>query len=96
MDSPFGQLGDRFTRGIARLLPVLSSQVVILVTAKQYKGPVEEELKRSGRIGKRYMLTYQAPTLKEDAADKLVIEGDQYQQYSSSEEEMTNIQQISE
>lgn len=96
MDSPFGQLGDRFTRGIARLLPVLSPQVVILVTAKQYKGAVGEELKRSGRIGKRYMLTYQAPTLKEDAADELSIEGNRYKQYSSSEEEMTHIQQISE
>jgi DNA sulfur modification protein DndD len=94
MDSPFGQLGDRFTRGIARLLPALASQVVILVTAKQFKGPVEEELKKSGRIGKRYMLTYQAPTLKEDAADELVVAGNRYQQYSRSEEEMTNIQPI--
>lgn len=94
MDSPFGQLGNHFTRGIARLLPALSSQVVILVTSKQYKGPVEEELKRSGRIGKRYMLTYQAPTLKEDASDELIVDGNRYQQYLRSEEEMTNINSI--
>ncbi|MEQ1853364.1 MAG: AAA family ATPase [Chthoniobacteraceae bacterium] len=94
MDSPFGQLGDRFTRGIARLIPKLASQVVILVTAKQYKGAVEEELKTSGRIGKRYMLVYQAPSLKEDAADELAVEGNMYKQYSVSDEEMTEIRDI--
>jgi DNA sulfur modification protein DndD len=94
MDSPFGQLGNHFTRGIARLLPALSSQVIILVTSKQYKGPVEEELKSSGRVGKRYMLTYQAPTLKEEAADELIVGSNRYQQYLRSEEEMTNINSI--
>jgi DNA sulfur modification protein DndD len=94
MDSPFGQLGDRFTRGIARLLPSLASQVIILVTAKQYKGAVEQELRKAGRIGRRYMLVYQAPTLKEDAADELEVDGNRYQQYSRSDEEMTEIKPL--
>jgi DNA sulfur modification protein DndD len=94
MDSPFGQLGSRFTRGIARLLPSLASQVIILVTARQYEGEVEEELKSTGRIGKRYMLVYQAPSLKPDAADELHIDGNRYQQYVASGEEMTNINSI--
>jgi DNA sulfur modification protein DndD len=95
MDSPFGQLGKRFTRGIARLIPELASQVVILVTAKQYEGAVEDELKANGRIGKRYMLVYQAPSLKEEAADELVVEGNRYKQYSVNAEEMTEVRDIS-
>ncbi len=94
MDSPFGQLGDRFTRGIARLLPSMASQVIILVTAKQYKGAVEEELRKSGRVGKRYMLVYEAPTLKHDAADELRVGNCCYKQYSVSDEEMTTINSI--
>lgn len=94
MDSPFGQLGDRFTRGIARLLPTLASQVIILVTAKQYKGGVEEELRKLNCIGKRYLLVYQAPALKEDAAEQLVVGGNQYEQYRSNEEEMTEVKLI--
>lgn len=94
MDSPFGQLGDRFTRGIARLLPSLAPQVIILVTAKQFNGAVDEELRKDGRIGRRYMLVYQAPSLKADAVDQLQIDGASHQQYSRSDEEMTEIRDL--
>jgi DNA sulfur modification protein DndD len=94
MDSPFGQLGDHFTSRIARLLPALASQVIVLVTQKQYRGAVEQEMSQSGRIGKRYMLVHEAPSLIGDVDAELVIAGNRYQQYSRNDQEMTRIAQI--
>lgn len=45
MDSAFGSLEDDYRRGVARGLPALAPQLVILVSETQWRKEVEEELK---------------------------------------------------
>jgi DNA sulfur modification protein DndD len=56
MDSPFGSLDEISRRHIAKIVPQLANQLVVLVTKTQWRGQVEEEI--SPRIGKEYVLTY--------------------------------------
>lgn len=97
MDSPFGQLSTRFRSGIAQLVPYLAPQVVLFASREQYFGvanAVSEQLDGSGRIGKRYYLTYHAPNLPQGRMDCLVVEGQEFQLYFESEEEFTEIREI--
>ncbi len=56
MDSPFGALDDEHRRQVARLIPDLGNQVVVLVTDSQWGGPVESEM---GEIaGAQYTLDF--------------------------------------
>jgi len=80
IDSPFGSLSI-FREGVAKYIPELAPQVVLFVSPKQYDGEVEAVLSSSGRIGKRYYLTYYGPTMPERAAPELIIEGQRIQQY---------------
>ena len=56
MDSPFGSLDAQYRRQIAKIIPQLANQLVVLVTKTQWRGEVEEEI--STRIGKEYLLIY--------------------------------------
>lgn len=94
MDSPFGQLGGDFRRGIAQWIPDLAPQVVILVSNSQYEGAVEEVLDKTKRVGKRYFLRYHGPSLKKDAAPVLTVHGIEYDQYMEANEESTEIVEI--
>jgi DNA sulfur modification protein DndD len=97
MDSPFGQLSTRFRRGIAELVPYLAPQVVLFASAEQYfgmTGAVSDEMENSNRIGRRYYLTYHAPSHASDAADELVIGNQRLQQYFHADEECTEIKEI--
>jgi DNA sulfur modification protein DndD len=69
MDSPFGSLDQIYRRQIAKVLPKLANQLVVLVTKTQWRGEVAEEM--SARIGKEYVLTYYSPKLdcEEDSID---------------------------
>jgi DNA sulfur modification protein DndD len=80
IDSPFGSLSV-FRSGVARHVPELAPQVLLLVSPEQYNGQVEVELRKSGRVGKRYYLTYHGPTLPERAAAALHVNGQELQQY---------------
>jgi DNA sulfur modification protein DndD len=80
IDSPFGSLSV-FRSGVARHIPELAPQVLLLVSPEQYNGQVELELNKSGRVGKRYYLTYHGPTLPERATQDLHINGQALQQY---------------
>ncbi|ABQ26658.1 AAA family ATPase [Geotalea uraniireducens] len=80
IDSPFGSLSI-FREGVAKYIPELAPQVVLFVSPKQYDGEVEAVLSSSGRIGKRYYLTYYGPTMPEKAAPELIVEGQKIQQY---------------
>ncbi|HNW34808.1 MAG TPA: AAA family ATPase [Candidatus Ozemobacteraceae bacterium] len=94
IDSPFGSLSI-FREGVARYIPELSPQVLLLVSPEQYKGQVEEALAKSGRIGKRYYLSYHGPALPERAAPKLFIQGQEIQQYfQSTNDEFTKIESL--
>lgn len=97
MDSPFGQLSTRFRKGIAEIVPFLAPQVVLFASSEQYfgmTGAVSEQLENSQRIGKRYYLTYHAPTHSKDASDELVIGNQRLQQYFQADEECTEIREI--
>ena len=59
MDSPFGSLDAIYRRQIAKLIPQLANQLVLLVTKTQWRGEVEREI--NSYIGRQYVLTYYSP-----------------------------------
>ena len=56
MDSPFGSLDRIYRRQVAKAIPQLANQLIILVTKTQWQGEVETET--SPLIGEEYVLTY--------------------------------------
>ncbi|MCL6749618.1 AAA family ATPase [Nostoc sp. CCCryo 231-06] len=56
MDSPFGSLDESSRRHIAKTIPQLANQLIVLVTKTQWRGEVEAEM--TDRIGREYVLTY--------------------------------------
>jgi DNA sulfur modification protein DndD len=56
MDSPFGSLDENSRRHIAKTIPQLANQLIVLVTKTQWRGEVEAEM--TDRIGREYVLTY--------------------------------------
>lgn len=56
MDSPFGSLDENSRRRIAKTIPKLANQLIVLVTKTQWRGEVAEEI--TDRIGREYVLTY--------------------------------------
>jgi len=84
IDSPFGSL-SMFRGGVARYIPELAPQVLLLVSPEQYNGQVESALNESGRVGKRYYLTYHGPTKPERANQDLIVNGQTIQQFFPSD-----------
>ena len=94
IDSPFGSLSI-FRRGVARYIPELAPQVLLLVSPEQYNGQVEAALNESGRVGKRYYLSYTGPAMPERANPELLVNGQIIQQYFPSEgEEFSEIREL--
>lgn len=60
MDSPFGQLDDDHRARVAKGLPTLAHQVVVIVSSSQWKGEVYEHMK--DRVGKEYELQFYGGT----------------------------------
>ncbi len=90
MDSPFGSLDAVYRRQVARFVPQLANQLVLLVTKTQWRGEVNREIQ--SYIGKQYVLTYNSP--KPDCEeDWLELDGKNYPlvQHSSNEFEYTEI-----
>ena len=56
MDSPFGTLDENYRRQIARLIPTLADQLVVLATKTQWRGEVETEMEPY--VGKEYVLVF--------------------------------------
>jgi DNA sulfur modification protein DndD len=94
MDSPFGQLGGNFRSAIARHVPALSPQNIVLVSSSQYEGDVEKELGASERIGKRYLMSYRGPSKREDARDQILINGSTHTIYHHDENEHTKLEEL--
>jgi DNA sulfur modification protein DndD len=91
IDSPFGSL-SMFRKDVARYVPELAPQVLLLVSPTQYDGDVNEALESSGRVGKRYYLSFTGPTIRESANPELVVGNQKIQQYfPSQDEEFTQI-----
>lgn len=91
MDSPFGQLGVEFRASVARHVPELAPQTIIMVSSSQYMGDVERELGASNRVGCRYILRYHAASKRFDASEKVVIDGREISIYQQNDIEQTQI-----
>ena len=75
MDSPFGSLDRIYRRQVAKAIPQLANQLVILVTKTQWQGEVQTETEPL--IGQEYVLTYHSP--KTDCeSDLLNLERDYF------------------
>jgi DNA sulfur modification protein DndD len=94
MDSPFGQLGEEFRGAIAKNVPQLAPQAIVLVSSSQYRGEVERELGSSNRIGRRYILRYHAPSKRDDAAGSLTLNGATFDIYQKDETEHTEVVEV--
>ena len=66
MDSPFGSLDETYRRQVAKAIPQLANQLIVLVTKTQWRGEVAETI--SDRIGQEYVLIYHSskPNCQED------------------------------
>jgi DNA sulfur modification protein DndD len=92
-DSPFGQLSI-FRYGVAKWVPDLAPQVILLVSPKQFDGDVADALRETGRIGKRYYLAYHGPSMPDRAKPQLIVDGQTVQQYFQNTEEFTEIREL--
>lgn len=94
MDSPFGQLGEEFRAAVARQIPELAPQLIILVSSTQYAGEVERALGHSERVGRRYVLRYHAPAKRDDAKDKVTIAGREFTIFQKDDTEHTQLLEV--
>ncbi|MBD1919663.1 AAA family ATPase [Microcoleus sp. FACHB-831] len=94
MDSPFGSLDELYRRQIAKTIPELANQLVVLVTKTQWRGEVADEMEN--RIGKEYVLTYYSSKAdcQEDSIERF---GNNYPlvKQSPNDFEYTEIQEVS-
>ncbi|MEW6498462.1 MAG: AAA family ATPase [Cyanobacteriota bacterium] len=93
MDSPFGSLDEIYRRQIAKILPKLANQLVVLVTKTQWRGEVDQEMKHY--IGREYVLTYNSPK-PECQEDTIELGGVRYPliKQSPNEFEYTEIVEV--
>ncbi|MBF2055890.1 MAG: AAA family ATPase [Cyanobacterium sp. T60_A2020_053] len=59
MDSPFGSLDEIYRRQVAKSIPQLANQLIVLVTKTQWRNEVEMEM--SDYINRQYILVYRSP-----------------------------------
>ncbi|ACC82851.1 AAA family ATPase [Nostoc punctiforme] len=93
MDSPFGSLDENSRRHIAKTIPQLANQLIVLVTKTQWRGEVEAEI--TDRIGREYVLTYYSS--KPDCEqDYIELSGERYPlvKQSPNEFEYTEIMEV--
>jgi len=65
MDSPYGQLDDEHKQMVAKYVPELAEQVILMATSSQWKGPVEEECVKF--VGKHVSLIHHAPKVEKES-----------------------------
>lgn len=93
MDSPFGSLDEISRREIAKTIPTLANQLVVLLSKTQWRGEVATEM--ANRIGKEYVLTYYS--CKPDCEqDYIELGGESYPlvRQSPNEFEYTEIREV--
>lgn len=61
MDSPFGSLDEIYRRQVAKSIPQVANQLVVLATKTQWRKEVETEMKTY--VGKEYVLLYNTSKL---------------------------------
>ena len=93
MDSPFGSLDQISRRQIAKTIPKLANQLIVLVSKTQWRGEVEEQI--AERIGREYVLTYfsSKPDCEQDSIE---LGGERYPlvRQSPNEFEYTEIVEV--
>ncbi len=77
MDSPFGSLDPTYSELIARYIPELADQIILLVSRKQWRGEVEAECE--ARTGKHVSLIYHAADVPADKISDYVRTGASYE-----------------
>ena len=90
MDSPFGSLDEIYRRQVAKLIPALADQLIVMASKTQWRGEVAEEM--TERVGREYVLLYNSA--KEDCEpDSMRIGGEMYPlvRESASEFEYTEV-----
>ncbi len=93
MDSPFGSLDEIYRRQVAKAIPQLANQLVILVTKTQWRQEVETEIE--SLVGQEYILVYHSP--KPDCQkDWLKLYGNNYPlvQQSDNQFEYTEVMTV--
>lgn len=83
MDSPFGALDPDYRTLIARHIPELAQQIILLVSKSQWDGEVQEECEK--RVGKHQSLIYFAPKVREGLDSYYARPGSEYE-YTKVEE----------
>ncbi|MDJ0651277.1 MAG: AAA family ATPase [Xenococcaceae cyanobacterium MO_188.B19] len=92
MDSPFGSLDRVYRRQVAKVIPQLANQLVILVTKTQWREEVETEM--ASLIAEQYVLVYHSP--KPDCQkDWLKLYGSNYPLVCQSENQFEYTEIIS-
>lgn len=94
IDSPFSVLSV-FRDGVARHVPALAPQVLLLVSPETYRGPVEEALAATKRVGKRYVLVHHGRQIAGNYTPEVEINGTRYPQFvPDPKDEYTVIREI--
>ncbi|MEO0827148.1 MAG: AAA family ATPase [Cyanobacteria bacterium J06639_16] len=93
MDSPFGSLDEIYRRQVAKLLPALADQLMVMASKTQWRGEVEAEMR--DRIGREYVLVYNSPK-DEVQTDSIHIGSETYPliRQSPDEFEFTEIVEV--
>ncbi len=93
MDSAFGSLDEISRRQIAKTIPELANQLVVLASKTQWRGEVEAEM--AARVGREYVMTYYSskPDCQQDAIE---LGGEIYPliRQSPNEFEYTEIREV--
>lgn len=93
MDSPFGTLDENYRRQIAKLIPTLADQLVVLATKTQWRGEVEAEM--TPYIGKEYVLVFNSAK-PDNPPDTIELNGETYPlvRQSPNEFEWTEVVEV--
>jgi DNA sulfur modification protein DndD len=75
MDSPFGSLDEIYRRQVARLIPQLANQLVVMVSKTQWRVEVAEEM--TPRVGKEYVFVFNS-NKPDTQTDDIVLYGKSY------------------
>jgi DNA sulfur modification protein DndD len=75
MDSPFGSLDEIYRRQVARLIPQLANQLVVMVSKTQWRVEVAEEM--TPLVGKEYVFVFNS-NKPNTQTDDIVLYGKSY------------------
>ena len=67
MDAPYGDLDNEYRLDFTKMLPVLSEQIIVMVSSGQWNSKIEEVVKN--KIGKKYILENERRTGNEKKFD---------------------------